>query len=438
MNIINKLIIVFSQLFGPISPEPFIFAPDTAYQNPEKTIVTEVEFKGHPIRMEIIPNLGKEKSYVNFYDDKDSVLGGERPAPFLHISVYHDKSYDNVEWWISEVAKTDALAGKDVVELAKSLQQLLAISNFKLIDAATSLQCPKDRTWCFDEAKIPLRIAGVFTKGGGFYESMGAKSVDDSFTTRKDYRKSADFLHHGLKVKALLDDLISLKEDHPKAQYLYQCLIDSFAHAGLEYTPELTFSDLANAIYKKKDANLESHLFWHTFANQVINNKDGFFFEIIKRIISNPSLYDKQLIEAVSGIAWLDIEVKEYIEDHPDDDQNIIQDVRDSTSGLDRNIFLKTSEESRRKFDEFSNLFEAYNWKAEKQIFEKNVEAALNKKIVRVFRNINLISSLIDDLEKNQYEKQYPPGHVYAVWMLAKYVVNEADMFAFDFTPSKD
>ncbi len=438
---IKKIIILCSLFFTQIFSLQAVGVKDES-----KSIITDIEFKGHPFRMEIIlPPENDVGCLVYFYDDKDTVLGGPFPAPFLQISW----NGEDADWYIALVAKTDALSGKDVVELAKCLQQLLAISHMELIDEAVSLQCPKNGTWCIDEASTPLRIAGVFSKGVGFYEFLGARLTDRFLP--KDYRKSADFLHHGLAVKALMGDLIILKEDHPKAQELYRCLLESFDHAGLEFTHEVTFSDLANGLIKKKDTNPESHQGWHAFVNQVVNNKDGFFFELIGKMVSNPSQYDDRLLEVVCLTLVRDGVL--YDIDNPSESQAKIEEVSNnaasegvskkiskSTSGIQRNRFFRMTEVGRHKTKEFCQIFEDYR-KNNIKISRNHIEAILNKKIedVRItpeFRN--LITSLIDDLEKHQNEKQYPPGHVYAVWMLAKLMVRDSYGFTFDFAPLKD
>lgn len=248
--------------------------------------------KGSALEFEGIPLITKEIRSASFielqiFDPGDSVLWPEK-LPFMLLTFDKDKV-----GYLDTLTKTDSLSGSQSTKLAKELAIHYGMDTLELSDAAITLQCKGEGTFCHDEPLIPLRQLGIFKTGKGFYEAQGAISEDPIL-----YRAAADFLYLSLVAQDLILDLIFLEKEIPEA-HLLSAVIEK-ALTKTEVKTAIPLSELYRKVAELSLKDQECHELWHHFVNQIILSENTIFLEAARKAYKNRKTSDPRLLRAIS------------------------------------------------------------------------------------------------------------------------------------------
>lgn len=389
---------------------------------------------------------------LSLYDPND-VLMTQYHVPFLVVGYEMDGVSDV---YYNDLGKTQNFSGKELVALALSLKETFKISEFILIDDATSVKCPGDGFFCNDEAVMSLRHVGTLLTGKSYYESLGAHPNHQM----EGYRDAVDFVR-SIKVADLLEDLKKMEDFHSNHE-LVQILQEAMAVSS-----DFTLQSYASYLKEMSKKDVVWHSKWHRFHNHVIANKGHSLANFTQFLTRNKWVYDQNLIKGLSFIVYADIrmsfnELMQYLKvekEKKQQDPAFIQEgeyILDSYPNLygcsqkwcrKKNIELKLNEvyEKPSVFALFAHasatsierFLENYEFlepvdqsekifndcvDALKYLLKKNDEKAVNyrKTYLQVIENY-----------RSKSVSEHPPGTLYGAWMYSKWIINLSNAFEF-------
>lgn len=380
-----------------------------------------LNFAGTSIRIDF------DDDEFSLYDENDQLLTPKN-LPFA--------VFDSHFGFLHSVTKTDSLSGKQVLRLIKNLQADLRLPQLELSDMAVSCSCSTNIFSCQNEALCDLKIVGAYEKGKGFYEAEGAKPIHfcEWDISPEQYRLAMDFLHHDLKVSDLMDDLKSLEKTHAEAKDLLNFLQLCQNKTGL-YSKDLTFSALYNKLKEDNKKSKEHHHLWHQFKDRLVSREGDFLLPFAQNCLNTPKSYCEDLLLLLSDIVVSEKSSLSYFDGNYEEwVQEFIAYLEEyaESEGLLRTIVYRNSKQSLEKtirimtFPPYAQL-EVTAQKAQKFLSEKDYEYGLEYDEFG-----GLMQKLIEEYKQNKKQGQAMPiGQTYALWSLAKLVINDYTEFAF-------